>query len=79
MNNKLAIIRSHKESYAKNKNKYSENLLTVLTGNEPDRKDFGFDEGEAYKRSQFWNTKGEEDKLIAKQMELQKSGQTITR
>ena len=35
-NNRTAIIRSHKASYAKNHNKYSENFLTAVLGNEPD-------------------------------------------
>jgi len=35
-NNRTAIIRSHKNSYAKNHNQYSEAFLTSVLGNEPD-------------------------------------------
>ena len=47
-NNRTAIIRSHKNSYAKNHNQYSEAFLTSVLGNEPDRVN-GLDDGEAYK------------------------------
>lgn len=47
-NNRTAIIRSHKNSYAKNNNIRSEEFLTAVLGNNPD-KIKGFDDGEAYK------------------------------
>jgi hypothetical protein len=63
-NNRTAIIRSYKNSYAKNHNPHAGAFLESVLGNNPDWVN-GQDDGEATKPSKIYSSVGlTEDQLI---------------